>query len=333
MKDRLCSTRTRPAEVAGAAVGVEQQAELGRQQRHRHRVDGEVAAVQVLPDRGVLDRRAARPDTRSALCGRWPRRRAGRRPAPPRCGTSGGRACGRPKPHGSALGEGDAVALHRQVDVEAGLVQQQVADGAADQVERRATSAAASPPPATAAPGRPGRAAAGRGRRAPRPAPPVRLAQRPQQVAAGDDAEHLVDAGAVRGPPAGHRHPARAAQQRPLHLGQRRVRGARPPPRRSSPRAPARGRARGRWRGPDPRARPRPPCGRRTRAARPTVRRRRHSASALVDGVVAHPRTRAATTSCRPPAEPPAIPSASAASSRAREPRPATRVATSAEAA
>ena len=49
------------------------------------------------------------------------------------------------------------------------------------------------------------------------------LAQRPQQVAAGDDAEHLIDGERSRTAALGHRHPAVAAQQRSLHLGQRGV--------------------------------------------------------------------------------------------------------------
>ena len=219
------------AEVALAAVGVEQQAELGRQQRHGHRVDGEVATVQVLADRGVLDRgQGCRVlVVLGARAGHVDAQVAGQHHRGVELLVRVHAAVQR---RGKALGEGDAVALEGEVDVEAGLLQQQVANGAAHEVDAGVVGGgrgggpqplqAGHGPQPVAQVGRAPRRRAGRG-----------IAQRPQQVAAGDDAEHVC--GRVRpvAAVAGHGQAADPAQQHPLHVGQGRVRRQARPPRRS----------------------------------------------------------------------------------------------------
>ena len=122
------------AEVALAAVGIEQLPELGRRQCDGHGVDREVAPQQVLADRRMLDGRqrsrvlvvlGAGARHVNALVARDDDRRAERA------------MCMHPpsQPLGQRVGEPDPVALNRQVDVEGRLTQQQIADGAADKVD------------------------------------------------------------------------------------------------------------------------------------------------------------------------------------------------------
>ena len=139
------------AQVAEAAEEVDDRAEVRPAQRDGHGVDGEIAAEQVLADGGVLH-----PGQRGRIVvelgaggghvdveglARTARSQAGASP----------RTVGRKQHHrglelavgahpapqfgGQAGGELDAVALHRDVDVDVGLLQQQVADEPAHQID------------------------------------------------------------------------------------------------------------------------------------------------------------------------------------------------------
>jgi hypothetical protein len=177
------------AEVALAAVGVEQQTELGWEQRHGHGVDGEVPAVQVLADRGVLDRGQGGRVlvVLGAGAGHVDAQVAGQHHRGVELLVRVHAAVQRSR---KALGEGDAVALVGEIDVEAGLLKEQVAHGAAHEVEARVVGGRSGGGPQALQTGhgpqpvaQVGRAlwrCTGRG-----------IAQRPQQVAAGDDPEHV----------------------------------------------------------------------------------------------------------------------------------------------
>ena len=125
-------------QVVAAAEVVEEVAEGLGLERHRHGVDGEVAAREVAADAGVLDLGQGAPGTRRTRRAWRRRRRAAARRRRRR--DDHGRAELLVRPHvalearGELGGEGDAVALHGEVDVEAGLAEQQVAHGAADEV-------------------------------------------------------------------------------------------------------------------------------------------------------------------------------------------------------
>ena len=177
------------AKVALAAVGVEQQAELGRQQRHRHRVDGEVAAMQVLADRRVLDRGQGGRVlvVLGASAGHIDPQGAGNHHRGVELLVGVHAAVQRRR---KALGEGDAVTLVGEVDVEAGLLQQQVAHSAAHQVDAGVVGGGRGGGPQALQAGHGPQPVAQVGR-APRRRAGRDIAQRSQQVAAGDDAEHV----------------------------------------------------------------------------------------------------------------------------------------------
>ena len=117
-----------PAEV------VHEPAEVLAAERRRHRVDREVAAVEVLPDRSLLDRRQRtravvelRPrggDVHAASVVDDDRRAE----TVVRDNTAAKRL-------GKSFAERDAVALDRDVDVEVGLAHEHVPNGAADEVD------------------------------------------------------------------------------------------------------------------------------------------------------------------------------------------------------
>ena len=125
-------------EVRQPAVEVEQIAEALRLERYGHRVDGEVAPRQVAADAGVLD------------LGQRGRVRIGLRTSRGHVDTLAATAVavgdhdGGPellvRAHvtleagAQVLGEGDAVALDGDVDVEARLPQEEIADSAADEI-------------------------------------------------------------------------------------------------------------------------------------------------------------------------------------------------------
>ena len=124
-------------EVLPSAEVVEEVAEGLGLERHRHGVDGEVAPGEVAADAGVLHLgQRARVGVRLGPGGGD----VDAQPVRPVVGDDdrGAELLVRahvPLEPGRQLGrEGDAVALDRQVDVEPGLAQQQVADGAADEV-------------------------------------------------------------------------------------------------------------------------------------------------------------------------------------------------------
>ena len=178
-------------EIAPPAEGIDEPAEVGALERDRHRVDREVAAEQVLPDRGVLDGRqrgrsvvelGARGDDVDALViavedDRRPELLVRAHAAAERVG--------------QRLRERDRIALDCDVDVEAALAEQDVADGSADEVDalerlghggdRLEHGLQALEPRQLGGQHRPG--LDGRRRL---------LAQRPQEVAAGDDAGDLL---------------------------------------------------------------------------------------------------------------------------------------------
>ncbi len=133
-----------------------------------------------------------------------------------RVGTAAERLC-------ELLGEGDAVPLDGQVDVEAGLTEQQVANGAADQVhtvEAGRSLLDGAPERLQAGPLQQlGQVLAGNGSLV-----DSILPKRRQEVASGDDAEHLLDGGRCVAGRFHHRQPPGGGRaQRPLHLGHRGV--------------------------------------------------------------------------------------------------------------
>ena len=121
---------------------------------------------------------------------------------------------------GERPGERDPVALDGDVDVEALLAEQDVAYGAADEVDALEGLADGLDrlEDAARAPG--ARAAASASQPPARRRPRRGLAERAQEVAAGHDADHLA---AVAAPAT---RPARRGDEQPLQLGERRVLGA-----------------------------------------------------------------------------------------------------------
>ena len=122
-------------EVAPAAEGVDEPAEVGALERGRHRVDREVPAEEVLADRGVLDRRqrgrrvvelGARRDHVDALAVAVEHDRRAELLV---------RAHAAAERVGEGLRQRDRVALDRDVHVEAALAEQDVPDRAADEVD------------------------------------------------------------------------------------------------------------------------------------------------------------------------------------------------------
>ena len=187
MNDRLWSTRSRRRPGPRRRRRVDQPAEpLGRHV-HRHRVDGEVAPVQVALDRGVLDHgERRRPLVVLGSRGGHPPAARGQHHRRAELLVHVHPAV---QPGGQGAGGCDAVALDGDIDVERRLAEQDVAHGTAHQVDavvalatsRTASHSPSSPGSATSrSPSSPGRH--GRLRRP--------LAQRPPQVTAGDDSEH-----------------------------------------------------------------------------------------------------------------------------------------------
>ena len=135
MNERLWSTRRTPRlEVAQPAEEVDEPPEVLALERDGQRVDGEVAPVEVLPDRRLLDRRQ-RPGVVVELGAR------GGDVDPPAVVDDDCRAELVVRDDAAAQrlrqcpAERDAVALDGDVDVEARLVHEQVANRPADEVD------------------------------------------------------------------------------------------------------------------------------------------------------------------------------------------------------
>ncbi len=230
MNDSVCSTRTTPSlEVAQAAERVGDRAEALRVDARGHRVDREVAAEQVLPQRRALHRgqRARRrvvlgPRARDVDVQR-PREHDHRGAETPVHLHS------RAEPLRRRLGERHPVALDDDVHVEVGPAEQHVAHEAAHHVR-------AHPEVLGELADRPQRAEglSGQQRFEVREEPLGRLAAllghaavevrvavlRPQHVLAGDDADEP--------PSSHHRHAADPAlREQPLELRRARRRGPR----------------------------------------------------------------------------------------------------------
>ena len=124
-----------PLEVAAAAERIDEAAEILRRERDGHRVQREVAPEEILADRRTLDRRERRRRVVELRAGRdeidalaVAVRDRGRAELLMRANVAAERLR-------EQVAERDGITLDRDVDVEPGLAEQDVAHGAADEVD------------------------------------------------------------------------------------------------------------------------------------------------------------------------------------------------------